>query len=303
MHARDGLRLIDSPRRIQLADYDPADTEDLSKSDAKGELAKLEGRLQRLQELLYASAHQSVLIVLQGLDTAGKDGTVKHVMAGVNPTGCQVWSFKVPTPEELAHDFLWRVHKRTPGLGTLTIFNRSHYEDVLVTRVHELISRDVWEARYEQINAFERMLAENDTIILKFFLHISKDEQERRLLARERDPDDGWKLSVGDWREREFWHAYQQAYEDVIGACGTKYAPWYIVPADKKWYRNVFIARAIVDRLEAQAPAWEQELAERGRQALEAIRAAHVHEEDPADTNEDDGKEGRGSKKAKAEET
>ena len=300
MHARDALRLIDSPRRVQLADYDPADTDGLAKADAKGELAKLEGRLQRLQELLYASAHQSVLIVLQGLDTAGKDGTVKHVLAGVNPTGCQVWSFKVPTPEELAHDFLWRVHMRTPARGELTIFNRSHYEDVLVTRVHKLISRDVWESRYEQINAFERGLVENDTIIFKFFLHISKDEQERRLLARERDPKDGWKLSVADWHEREFWHAYQEAYEDALGACGTKHAPWYIVPADKKWYRNVFIARAIVDRLEEQAPAWEKELTERGKQALEAIRAAHVHDDDPAD--EDDEKSKKDEEKPKKSE-
>jgi PPK2 family polyphosphate:nucleotide phosphotransferase len=282
MHARDGRRLIDSPRRVQLADYDPGDTGDLAKADAKGELATLEGRLQRLQELLYASAHQGVLIVLQGLDTAGKDGTVKHVMASVNPTGCQVWSFKVPTPDELAHDFLWRVHLRTPGRGVLTIFNRSHYEDVLVTRVHRQIPRHVWEARFEQINTFERSLVENDTVILKFFLHISKDEQERRLLARERDPRDAWKLSVADWRERDYWHAYQEAYEDVLSACATKHAPWYIVPANKKWYRNVFIARAIVERLEEHAHAWEEELAARGRVALAEIRAAHVRDE-PAD--------------------
>ncbi len=293
MHARDALRLIDAPRRVQLADYDPADTGDLTKADAKLELAKLEERLGRLQELLYASAHQSVLIVLQGLDTAGKDGTIKHVMAIVNPTGCQVWSFKVPTPEELAHDFLWRVHRLTPGHGILTIFNRSHYEDVLVTRVHKLISRDVWEARYEQINAFERLLTANDTIILKFFLHLSKDEQERRLLARERDPDDAWKLDVGDWHEREFWHAYQEAYEGALGACATKDAPWYIVPANKKWYRNVFIARAIVERLEEHAKEWEEELAERGKLALEAIRAAHVHEE-PDDEGEHGEKPAKG---------
>jgi PPK2 family polyphosphate:nucleotide phosphotransferase len=211
-----------------------------------------------------------------------------------------VWAFKVPTPEELAHDFLWRVHRRTPERGTLTIFNRSHYEDVLVTRVHGLITRDVWESRYDQINTFERMLTENDTIILKFFLHISKDEQEHRLLTRERDPEDGWKLSVGDWREREYWHAYQEAYEDALGACGTKHAPWYIVPADKKWYRNVFIARAIVDRLEEYAPAWEEELTARGKQALEEIRAAHVHEEDPADKAEQGDKKTKAEKSAKA---
>lgn len=264
--------ILDAPRAISLGDFDPGDTGGMDKDTAEGELAKLEKRLTDQQDLLYGAAENAVLVVLQGLDTSGKDGTIKHVMASVNPAGCQVWSFKQPTPEELAHDFLWRVHRRTPGKGVLGIFNRSHYEDVLVVRVHDLVPRDVWKRRYEQINAFEHTLAQSGTIILKFFLHISKKVQEERLLAREQEIDKAWKLSVDDWREREYWDEYQKAYEDALGRCGTEEAPWYVVPADKKWYRNLFIARAIVERLEPDERRWKHALEARGKRALEELR-------------------------------
>lgn len=275
----DHRRIIDSPHAIKLADFDPSDTGGLRKEDAEQRTQPLEDRLGRLQEVLYGANQQAVLIILQGMDTSGKDGTCKHVMGSVNPIGCQVWSFKQPTPEELSHDFLWRVHKLAPPRGVLGIFNRSQYEDVLVARVHGLVPTKVWEDRYEQINHFEQMLAKNNTIILKFFLHISKDEQEQRLLAREKDPDKSWKLSVGDWEERAYWDAYQEAYQDAIGKCGTTHAPWFIIPANKKWYRNYLIAQTIVDYLSPFSQQWEDDLQEQGKTALAALRAAHVHDE------------------------
>jgi PPK2 family polyphosphate:nucleotide phosphotransferase len=229
--------------------------------------------------LLYGAAHQGLLIVLQGLDTAGKDGSTKHLLQALNPVGCDIASFKQPTAEELAHDFLWRVHPHTPALGRVSVFNRSHYEDVLVVRVHELVPKAVWEQRYEQINTFERMLAETGTIIVKFYLHISKKEQRARLLEREREPAKAWKLAVGDWKERERWKDYREAYEDAISRCGTKDAPWTIVAADRKWYRNYVLTRTLVERLEPYAKVWSAELAERGEKALEAIRAYHAGEE------------------------
>jgi PPK2 family polyphosphate:nucleotide phosphotransferase len=216
-------RIIAAPRTLSLADYDPDDTSGMTHDEVTASMPRLEERIQRLQDLLYGAARQAVLVVLQGMDTSGKDGTIKHVMRVVNPTGCQVWDFKQPTPEELAHDFLWRVHKLTPAKGVLGIFNRSHYEDVLVARVHQLVPPAVWEQRYEQINDFERMLAYNGTQILKFFLHISKVEQKQRLLDREKEVDKAWKLSLGDWEERAYWDAYQQTYAArwaAAGRCG-----------------------------------------------------------------------------------
>jgi len=271
-------RIIDDPCKIDLADYDPDDTGGMKHKEADAQLTQLEERLGQQQDLLYGASHQSVLVVLQGMDTSGKDGTVKHVMTTVNPIGCHVWDFKVPTPDELAHDFLWRIHQRTPTRGMFAIFNRSHYEDVLVARVHKLVPREIWEARYDQINHFERMLTQNGTIILKFFLHISQDEQRKRLLAREDDPDKAWKLSVGDWQERQYWDDYQSAYADALGKCGTEWAPWHIVPANKKWYRNHFIANAIVTTLEPHERKWRADLAERGKAELKALQEAHVHE-------------------------
>jgi PPK2 family polyphosphate:nucleotide phosphotransferase len=190
-----------------------------------------------------------VLIILQGMDTAGKDGTIRHVMSGLTPQGVRVTSFKAPTEEELAHDFLWRVHQAVPRHGDLGIFNRSHYEDVLVVRVHELVPRHVWKGRYEQINEFEKMLTENRTIILKFFLHISKQEQKDRLEARLKDPDRNWKLTLKDVQERQYWSDYCEAYEEALTRCSTEWAPWHIIPANHKWYRNLLVAEIIVKTL------------------------------------------------------
>ncbi|MEO7001785.1 MAG: PPK2 family polyphosphate kinase [Ktedonobacterales bacterium] len=273
--AHDLRRIIAMPRAVSLSDFDPADTNGMEKAGAKDELKALQDRIQRQQELLWGAAHNAVLVILQGLDTAGKDGSIKHVLARVNPVGCQVTNFKAPTPEDLAHDFLWRVHKHTPPLSALGVFNRSHYEDVLAVRVHELVAQDVWERRYAQINDFERMLTQSGVIIFKFFLHISKDEQKKRLLAREQDADKAWKLAVGDWEERKHWDAYQRAYEDALGRCGTEWAPWHIVPADRKWYRNIVIARTLVEGLAPYERLWTQELVERGKQAMTEIRAYH----------------------------
>lgn len=272
------MQIIDSPHEFNLADIDPSDTGNMTKAKAEQAMAELGERLGRQQLLMYGASSHSLLIILQGMDTAGKDGTIKHVMNAVNPLGTYVASFKEPTPEDLAHDFLWRVHQRTPGRGSVGIFNRSHYEDVLVVRVHDLVKKDVWERRYEQINAFERQLAANDTIICKFFLHISKDEQKERLLDREKDADKAWKLSVGDWQERQFWDDYQRAYADALGKCGTEWAPWNIVSANKKWYRNYTIAKAIVDRLAPFEKEWEKTLEARGQRELEALRQSRQHE-------------------------
>ncbi len=270
-------------KRVMLKDIDPGDTNGMSKEEAEKRLPAMQESLGELHNLLYGAAHQSLLIILQGLDTAGKDGSVKHLVQGLNPVGCEITSFKQPTAEELAHDFLWRIHPHTPALGQVSIFNRSHYEDVLVVRVHKLVPKAVWEQRYEQINDFERLLARNGTIIVKFYLHISKKEQRERLLEREREPAKAWKLSVGDWKERERWKAYREAYEDAISRCGTKDAPWIIVPADMKWYRNYVLTQTLIERLEPYAKAWSAELAERGEKALEEIRAYHANEKQEED--------------------
>ncbi|MDQ6660938.1 MAG: polyphosphate kinase 2 family protein, partial [Chloroflexota bacterium] len=238
---------IDEKSKIKLKDYDPNYTDPSCEHEsAAQEIQKLSDELNELQELLAAAQHHSVLIVLQGMDTSGKDGTIRHVMSHINPQGCDVHSFKAPNQEELAHDFLWRVHKVTPPKGVIGIFNRSQYEDVLVVRVHNLVKPAVWEQRYEEINHFETLLARSNTLILKFFLHISKDEQKERLLAREQDKAKAWKLSAADWKERAFWDDYQNAYEDVLSRCSQDDAPWYIVPSNHKWYRNLAIAHTLV---------------------------------------------------------
>jgi PPK2 family polyphosphate:nucleotide phosphotransferase len=213
-------------------------------------LQDLTNRLETLQELLYAQAKHKILIVLQAMDAGGKDGTIRHVFEGVNPQGVKVAGFKVPTPQELAHDYLWRIHQHTPGNGEIVIFNRSHYEDVLVVRVHELVPPSVWRKRYAQINDFERMLVEEGTTVLKFFLHISPDEQKERLQARLDDPTKHWKFSSGDLKERKRWPDYVKAYEAVLSRTSTEWAPWHIVPANRKWYRNLVIATTIVETLE-----------------------------------------------------
>jgi PPK2 family polyphosphate:nucleotide phosphotransferase len=239
--------------KVNLAKADPDDTKEFhgsnGKSKAEPVIASLLEDLQELQVKFYAGASRALLIILQAMDTGGKDGTIKQVMSGVNPLGCRVTSFKVPTSVELAHDFLWRVHHEVPPKGYIGIFNRSHYEDVLVTRVHGLVSDRLAAQRFEQINDFERLLSENGTTILKFFLHISKEEQRRRLEARIRDPEKRWKFHPGDLEERKLWNKYQIMYEQAIEATSTKHAPWFIVPANRKWYRNFVVARTVVDAL------------------------------------------------------
>jgi PPK2 family polyphosphate:nucleotide phosphotransferase len=259
--------------RISLKDIDAADTAGVGRDDAEARLAALNPKLAELEELHYAAGQDGILIVLQGPDTAGKDGTIRHVMAQFNPASCRVEAFKEPTPEELAHDFLWRIHRATPPRGSIAIFNRSHYEQVLVVRVHKLEPKKVWERHYEQINHFERLLADSGTLILKFLLYISKAEQKERLLAREADPDKAWKLSPSDWPEHERYGDYIDAYEDALRRCSTDYAPWYIVPADHKWFRNLAVAQTILDVLDPYRKEWKEAVEARGKAALQA-RAA-----------------------------
>ncbi|MEZ4672969.1 MAG: polyphosphate kinase 2 family protein [Caldilineaceae bacterium] len=236
--------------KVDLSKWDPADKNNCDdKDEGKARVKKLNQELETLQELLYAEGKQKVLIVLQAMDTGGKDGTIRHVFDGVNPQGVKVAAFKKPTPEELAHDYLWRVHQQTPGRGEIVIFNRSHYEDVLVVRVHELVPQKVWQRRYEHMNAFEKLLADEGTTILKFYLHIDLDEQKERLQARLDEPSKQWKFAAGDLAERKLWPAYMAAYEEMLHKTSTEYAPWYIVPANRKWYRNLVILETIVDTL------------------------------------------------------
>jgi PPK2 family polyphosphate:nucleotide phosphotransferase len=262
---------LEGDRRIKLQDFDPAEDAGLKREQGEKKTAQLIEELVELQELLYAARRQSVLIILQGRDTSGKDGTIRHVVGPLNSQSCSVTSFKVPTEEDLAHDFLWRVHTQTPRAGDIKIFNRSHYEDVLVVRVHKLVPKEVWRSRYTHINAFERSLADSSTIILKFYLHISKQEQKERLLEREKDPAKSWKLSVGDWKEREYWDDYTAAYEDALNECTSRRRPWFIVPADKKWFRNLAIAEAVRDALMPFRKRWFEELEEAGLEKKKAI--------------------------------
>lgn len=240
-----------------LGAVDPEDTGGIaSRDEGKALLAAERKRIQALQERLYAESRQSLLVILQATDTGGKDGTIKNVFRGVNPQGCRVWSFREPSAEELAHDFLWRYHQRTPAKGMITVFNRSHYEEVLVVRVKGLVPEDVWERRYDAINDFERMLTTSGTRILKFYLHISRDEQARRLQARLDDPEKHWKFSIGDLDDRKRWDDYQRAFEDAIVRCTTLEAPWHVIPANHKWYRNLVVARTIADSLEEMDPQY-----------------------------------------------
>jgi PPK2 family polyphosphate:nucleotide phosphotransferase len=242
--------LVPPGTNVKLINYDPDDTAGVKdKQEAEKELSKLRKQLSDLQLVLYAEHKHALLVVLQALDAGGKDGTIRHIFTGVNPQGCVVTAFKVPTPEEADHDFLWRIHKAVPPVGMIGIFNRSHYESVLVERVHNLVPQDVWKKRYGQINSFEEMLSANRVHILKFFLHISKDEQKRRIESRIHDKAKNWKMSMSDLKERERWDNYQAAFAEAISKCSTSHAPWYIVPANKKWFRNVLISQVIVDCL------------------------------------------------------
>ena len=231
---------------------------------AKRELETLGEELFDLQDLLWGARMNSVLIVLQGRDTAGKDGTIKHVAGYLNPRGVHVSSFGVPSEEEREHDFLWRIHRHTPRKGELAIFNRSHYEDVLVVRVHGLAPESLWKERYGNIRDFEEMLAEHGTILLKYFLHISREEQEQRLVAREQEPRKAWKINAGDWEDREHWDDYTRAYEEALSRTSTKKAPWTVVPSDSKWYRNLVVARSLVEALRPYRQAWQDRLDEVG---------------------------------------
>ncbi|MBN1452650.1 MAG: polyphosphate kinase 2 family protein [Anaerolineales bacterium] len=243
--------LVRPGEKADLSKWDPNDKGDFKggKEEGLAEVAKLNDELEVLQEMLFAEHKHKVLIVLQAMDTGGKDGVIRRVFDGVNPQGVRVASFKVPTQEELDHDYLWRVHKVVPGKGEMVIFNRSHYEDVLVVRVHNLVPPEVWKKRFDQINQFERLLAENGTTILKFFLHIDLDEQKERLQARLDEPNKRWKFRLGDLEERKLWPDYIKAYEDVLSKTSTKYAPWFIVPANRKWYRDLVISALLVDTL------------------------------------------------------
>ncbi|CAN5693992.1 polyphosphate kinase 2 family protein [soil metagenome] len=238
--------------KVDLSEWDPKDTSalDLDKESAKARLAHLNQKLSKLQQLLYAEGKHKVLVVLQAMDAGGKDGTIRKVFKGVNPQGVDVANFKAPTPEELSHDFLWRIHQYAPGNRELVVFNRSHYEDVLVVRVHNYVPKDVWRKRYEQIKHFEQTLVDEGTTLLKFYLHIDKDEQKSRLQARLNDPTKHWKFNTADLAERALWDDYMAAYEDALSKTSTETAPWYIVPANHKWYRNLVIAEVLVKTLE-----------------------------------------------------
>ena len=256
---------IEPGTRVDLRRHDPGEPAAAPKGKKKTEaaFAALNDRLEALQELLWADHRHKVLIVLQGIDTSGKDGVIRHVFEGVNPSGVRVASFKVPTEEELDHDFLWRAHAKVPGRGELVIFNRSHYEDVLVVRVKNLAPEEIWRERYRQINDFERLLADTGTTILKFFLHISRDEQKERFRARLDDPAKRWKFRKGDLEDRALWKDYRKAYEEALERTSTEWAPWHVVPADKKWYRNLVVATILVEaleRLDLRPPDPEEDL-------------------------------------------
>jgi PPK2 family polyphosphate:nucleotide phosphotransferase len=237
--------------KVQLARIDPGFTgENGNRERAATETREQVARMERLQYRLYADASQSLLVVLQGLDAAGKDGTIRHLFSGMNPQGVSVFAFKEPTEPELEHDFLWRVHRHAPGNGEVVIYNRSHYEDVLVARVHKLVARQVWSKRYDLINAFEQMLAENRTRILKFYLHISPGEQLARFKQRLDDPARHWKISESDYSERALWPQYIEAYQDALAATSTSWAPWFVIPADHKWFRNLAISQIVADAMD-----------------------------------------------------
>ena len=242
--------------RVRLARRDHAATLGWDKAGAEPELAKQLERLATLQDRFWAESKRSVLVVLQGIDSAGKDGTINKVMEAFNPQGCPVTSFKVPSTEELAHDYLWRVHRAVPRKGEIGIFNRSHYEDVLIVRVHGIVPKSVWSKRYDQINAFERHLTDNGTTIVKFFLSIDKDEQRARFQARLDDPTKRWKFSMGDIAERKLWDDYQAAFDDALTRTSTASAPWYVIPANRNWFRNLAVASILADTIEDLEPKY-----------------------------------------------
>jgi len=262
--------------KIKLKDYDPNDSKlfDGNKKDGKEALQKLNAELELLQEQLYAEGKRRLLIVLQAMDTGGKDGAIRAVFEGVNPQGVKVASFKTPTPVELSHDYLWRVHQQTPGKGEIVIFNRSQYEDVLVVRVHNLAPEEVWSKRYQHIREFERLLADEGTTILKFYLHIDLEEQAERFLARVEDPTKQWKFNPGDLDERARWDDYMKAYEDMLNQTSTAWAPWYVIPSNKKWYRNWLISKIVIKtlkNLDMRYPAPVENIEDYHKRLLEMV--------------------------------
>ena len=264
---------IDGKKKVRLKDIDADEDGGLSKEKGEKRLQSLSAQVAELDDLLDYAGQHALLIVLQGRDTSGKDGTIRHLLTCINAQSARVETFKVPTAEEMGHDFLWRAHKKTPAKGELVIFNRSHYEDVIVVRVHGLAPEAVVKQRYQHINAFERLLHDADTIVLKFFLHISKQEQEKRLLEREQETEKAWKLSVGDWKERELWDEYTEAYEDALGRCSSSEAPWFVVPANRKWYRNLAITEQVVEALAPRKNGWLRSLAALGKDAKKELAA------------------------------
>lgn len=265
-----------SGEKIDLDSIPTTPPKKLSREDAEARLRELEGELTELQELMWGAKTHGVLVVLQGRDSAGKDGVIKRVVGALNPRGVSAVSFGVPTAEELSHDFLWRVHRHAPAHGEFSIFNRSHYEDVLVVKVHNLVPKELVKERYGHIHDFEELLAEHNTIVLKFFLHISKDEQHERLVERENDPVKAWKINAGDWKERNYWKQYTAAYEEAMSRCASKLAPWQVVPADAKWYRNLVVAESIVAALRPHRKTWESALAGKakvGKKELQHFRS------------------------------
>ncbi len=269
------LKVTDSGR-TRLSSVNPDSHDGLEREHAEEAMARLGEELGELADLLFYAGTHALLVVLQGRDTAGKDGAIRRILRYVNAQSCRVVPFKVPVGPEIEHDFLWRVHAQTPGRGSIALFNRSHYEDVLVVRVHNLVPESVWRRRYSHINTFEELLLDSDTILVKIFLHISKDEQERRLLDREKEVEKAWKLNVGDWEERSYWDAYEKAYEEVFERCSSKRAPWYIIPANHKWFRDVALLETLVHALRPYRDDWERQLRAIGdqrRHELEVFRA------------------------------
>src|SRR3954470_5446461 len=265
---------LDGSRRVRLADFDPAGTQGIEKDEGLARLEKLGRELSELENLLTYSGTHGLLIVLQGRDASGKDGTIRKILEFSNIQQSYVQPFKVPTEDERAHDFLWRVHKAVPRRGHVTLFNRSHYEDVLAARVHRIVPKEVWKARYGHINAFERLIVDDaDVIVLKFYLHISAEEQYERLIAREKDPRTAWKLNPEDWREVPLWDEFTDAYEDVLSRCSTREAPWYLVPADKKWFRNLAVMERLVLALRPYQKVWLDTLKEIGKSRMKEIRS------------------------------
>lgn len=264
---------VEPGKSIALSDYDPSETHGRKEGpEADSKMKKDLARLFALQSLLYASRRNSVLIVLQGIDTAGKDGTIRHVFSGVNPQGCRVACFKEPSGEELDHDYLWRIHRETPARGEMVVFNRSHYESVLVERVHGLVPKSVWRKRYDEINEFEKVLVRSGTVILKFFLNLSRGEQKRRLEARLADPAKRWKANPADWKERKLWSRYQEAFDDMLSRTSTRRSPWHIIPSDHKWYRNLAVAHVLTRSLEPYEEPWRRAVLSRGAAALKECR-------------------------------